>query len=133
MRTNVDSGLITTALGFAAQQGKKFGFGLLISIENTASSTMTMADLTAEWEKTYGPIFVTVPDLLLDEKGKKEYGWLVEFLRGMGLKEYEKLFTDLKDENVKEVFGLIQMNAGKPYSLETVEKIKNLLKLILGQ
>ena len=106
MRTNVDLGLITTALGFAAQQGKKFGFGPLISIENTASSTMTMADLTAEWEKTYGPIFVTVPDLLLDEKGKKEYGWLVEFLRGMGLKEYEKLFTDLKDENVKEVFGL---------------------------
>ena len=129
----MDLGLITTALGFAAKQGKKFGFGPLISIENTASSTMTMADLTAEWEKTYGPIFVTVPDLLLDEKGKKEYGWLVEFLRGMGLKEYEKLFPDLKDENVKEVFGLIQMNAGKPYSLETVEKIKNLLKVILGQ
>lgn len=133
MRTNVDLGLITTGLAFAAQQGKKFGFGPLISIENTASSTMTMADLTAEWEKTYGPIFVTVPDLLLNEKGQKEYGWLVEFLRGMSLKEYEKLFTDLKDENVKEVFGLIQMNAGKPYSQETVEKIKNLLKVILGK
>ena len=47
-----------------------------------------------------------MPDLLLDEKGKKEYGWLIEFLRGMGLKKYEKPFTDLKDDNVKEVFGL---------------------------
>lgn len=59
------------------------------------SASVTTSDLSAEWTKTYGPIFTSAVGLARKLKPADFAslpGWLTAFIEGMELKHYTTLF-----------------------------------------
>ena len=69
---------------------------------------MTTSDLSAEWTKTYGPIFTSAVGLcrtLKPEAFAALPSWLTSFIEGMELKHYAALFGDATTPEVDSVFA----------------------------
>lgn len=107
VQPNVDLGLISAGLTAASQTGRMIASGPLVSIENLGSSTMTSDDTESEWSKTYGPIFTSVPSLVDDSRLLENHQWLVDFLYRMDHSMYVRLFTDINDQTIMNLFAVI--------------------------
>lgn len=119
IQPNIDLGIISVLLDSANKEGKLIGSGPIIAIDNLESSTMSSQDLAAEWEKTYGPIFKSVEELVRSSELKNRFGWLLDFVKRMDLRIYTKLFTDINDPIVGNIFRLIE-TAGETGYTETI-------------
>jgi len=97
VQPNVDLGILALVCSFLNAHGGTIDSGPVTIRDNVASSTMTSSDLSAEWNKTYGPIFTSAVGLCRDLKPDgfaKLPTWLTVFLEGMEMKHYNTLFGD---------------------------------------
>lgn len=112
VQPNVDLGLISVILKSAEDQDRKIASGPILNRENVASSTMTSTDTKDEWEKTYGPIFKSVPNLVENDELTEKYDWIINFLEKMDYSHYDSLFNSSSDPSVNKMFDIIE-TAGK--------------------
>jgi len=97
VQPNVDLGCLALTVSFLNENGGSIASGPITIKDNVASSTMTTSDLKAEWEKTYGPIFVSAVGLCRTLKPTDFAAlpsWLTTFIEKMQLKHYTTLFGD---------------------------------------
>jgi len=107
VQPNVDLGMLALLVSVLNEKGGTIASGPVTIRDNVASSTMTSSDLNAEWTKTYGPIFTQAVGLartLKPEEFKTFPEWLVQFLEGMTLEHYSKMFGDEITEDVTALF-----------------------------
>ena len=97
VQPNVDLGMLALLVTYLNEKGGTIDSGPVTIRDNIASSTMTTSDLSAEWTKTYGPIFTSAVGLcrkLKPDDFAKLPEWLCKFIEGMELKHYTALFGD---------------------------------------
>ena len=104
MQPNVDLGMLALLCSHLNNQedtadtsGSLIDAGPVTIRDNVASSTMTTDDLSAEWTKTYGPIFTSAVSLCRDLKPQefqKLPVWLTTFIENMELQHYTTLFGE---------------------------------------
>mmetsp|Transcript_41594 Transcript_41594/g.50459 ORF Transcript_41594/g.50459 Transcript_41594/m.50459 type:complete len:552 (-) Transcript_41594:220-1875(-) len=111
VQPNVDLGILALVCSFLNANGGSIDSGAVTIRDNVASSTMTSSDLTAEWTKTYGPIFTSAVGLCRDLKPDdfaKLPGWLTTFIEGMEFKHYEILFGGSNTPEVDAIFATMK-------------------------
>lgn len=97
VQPNVDLGCLALTVSYLNANGGSIESGPITIKDNVASSTMTTSDLKAEWDKTYGPIFVSAVGLCRTLKPTDFAalpGWLTTFIESMKLIHYTTLFGD---------------------------------------
>ena len=107
VQPNVDLGMLALLVTSLNENGGTLDSGPVTIRDNIASSTMTTSDLSAEWTKTYGPIFTSAVGLcrtLKPDDFAKLPSWLCTFIEGMELKHYSTLFGDKTSPEVDEIF-----------------------------
>jgi len=110
VQPNVDLGMLALLVSSLNANGGTIGSGPVTIRDNIASSTMTTSDLSAEWTKTYGPIFTSAAGFcrtLKPDDFKAPPEWLTKFIEGMTLEHYTKLFGDDIDAEVVTLFKIM--------------------------
>jgi hypothetical protein len=134
VQPNVDLGIISLICSTLNAKGGSIDCGPVTMRDNIASSTMTTSDLSAEWTKTYGPIFTSSVGLcrtLKPDEFAKLPEWLTTFIEGMELKHYTTLFSDTIPEDVTGLFTI--MKKYKPASAEDRPAVLEELKACFGK
>lgn len=111
VQPNVDLGCLALLVSYLNTQGGTIDAGPISIRDNIASSTMTTSDLANEWEKTYGPIFISAVGLCRDLKPTEFAelpGWLTKFIESMELKHYTTLFGDSTSPDVDALFNTMK-------------------------
>ena len=108
VQPNVDLGMLALCVTYLNANGGSIDSGAVTIRDNIASSTMTTSELSAEWTKTYGPIFTSAVGLcrtLKPDDFAALPAWLTTFIEGMELKHYTVLFGDKGTPEVNAVFA----------------------------
>ncbi|CAJ1369213.1 unnamed protein product [Effrenium voratum] len=133
VQPNVDLGCLALTVTTLNAGGGSIQSGPITIRDNVASSTMTTSDLQAEWDKTYGPIFVSAVGLARELK-KAEFeqlpAWCTAFIERMKLKHYTTLFGNEKNEDVDALFADMKTFKGAADPAAVLEKLKGGLKKI---
>lgn len=128
VQPNVDLGIISVMLHTADQLDRKIDSGPILNRENVGSSTMTSSNISDEWEKTYGPIFKSVPDLVNHRDLLEKYNWIIEFLKRMNYSHYELLFTSSTDDRVNRMFDIIEAAGKNGFKEQDYSELKGILE-----
>ena len=130
MQPNVDLGMLALLVTTLNDKGGTIDSGPVTIRDNIASSTMTTSDLSAEWTKTYGPIFTSAVGLARNLKPKDFADlptWLVTFIEGMELKHYTTLFGDTSTPEVDAFFAKMKDFRGADDRAAVLAELEGLL------
>lgn len=117
VQPNVDLGILALVVSFLNKNGGTIDSGPVTIRDNIASSTMTSSDLSAEWTKTYGPIFTGSVGLCRNLKPSEFESlpkWLTTWIEGMDLKHYSTLFGDTSSAEVDAIFASMKKFKDSP-------------------
>ena len=130
VQPNVDLGMLALLVTTLNDKGGTIDSGPVTIRDNIASSTMTTSDLSAEWTKTYGPIFTSAVGLARNLKPKDFADlptWLVTFIEGMELKHYTTLFGDTSTPEVDAFFAKMKDFRGADDRAAVLAELEGLL------
>jgi len=136
VQPNVDLGCLGLLVAYMNAHGGHLDAGATTIRDNIASSTMTSSDLTNEWNKTYGPIFISAVDLCRTLKPNDFAAlpsWYTTFIEGMEIKHYSTLFGETSTYEVDALFDTMQNYRNAHDRSVVLDQIKKHLMIIFPE